>query len=87
VSKPSEVSFFVLSRFISTPTEVTTAADDTLPINANGANGWGEFLAGLNQSLDPLDMEFSRMRNEVTGKEEYALVGVPSTIHTMSNSR
>ncbi|KAF8478618.1 Nse1 non-SMC component of SMC5-6 complex-domain-containing protein [Russula ochroleuca] len=48
--------------------------DDTLQINTNRADGWGEFLAGLNKSLDPLDLELSRIRNEVTGKDMYALV-------------
>jgi hypothetical protein len=52
----------------------TTAADNTLQINASIANDWGEFLASLNKSLDPLDLELSRIRNEVTGKEMYALV-------------
>ncbi len=51
-----------------------TAADATLQINASIANNWDEFLAGLNKSLDPLDLELSRIRNEVTGKEMYALV-------------
>ncbi|KAI9510849.1 hypothetical protein F5148DRAFT_488435 [Russula earlei] len=57
--------------------EAVNAADDTLRINANGADGWSEFLAGLNKSLDPLDLELSRIRNEVTGKEMYALVNTP----------
>lgn len=52
----------------------TTAADNTLQINASIATDWGEFLASLNKSLDPLDLELSRIRNEVTGKEMYALV-------------
>ena len=52
----------------------TTAADNTLQINASIANDWGEFLTSLNKSLDPLDLELSRIRNEVTGKEMYALV-------------
>ena len=49
----------------------------SLQINANGADGWGEFLASLNKSLDALDLELSRIRNEVTGKEVYALVSAP----------
>ena len=52
----------------------TTAADNSLQINASIANDWGEFLASLNRSLDPLDLELSRIRNEVTGKDMYALV-------------
>jgi len=53
-----------------------SAVDDTLQINinTNSADGWNDFLASLNNSLDPLDLELSRMRNEVTGKEMYALV-------------
>jgi hypothetical protein len=56
---------------------VKLAADDTLQINANtnSADGWSDFLATVNKSLDPLDLELSRMRNEITGKEMYALVG------------
>ncbi|KAI0006094.1 Nse1 non-SMC component of SMC5-6 complex-domain-containing protein [Russula compacta] len=54
--------------------EAVKAADDNLQINANGADSWGEFLASLNKSLDPLDLELSRIRDEVTGKEMYALV-------------
>ena len=55
---------------------VKLAADDTLPINANtnSADGWSDFLATVNRSLDPLNLELSRMRNETTGKEMYALV-------------
>ena len=55
---------------------VTPAVDDTLQINANtnSADGWSDFLASLNKSLDPLDLELSRMRNEITGKDMYALV-------------
>ena len=68
---------FVLSRLFLTHSKTgntTTAADNTLQINASIANDWGEFLASLNKSLDPLDLELSRIRNEVTGKEMYALV-------------
>jgi hypothetical protein len=54
----------------------TTAADNALQINASIANDWGEFLASLNKSLDPLDLELSRIRNEVTGKDVYALVSL-----------
>jgi hypothetical protein len=56
--------------------EAVKAADDTLQINANtnSADGWSDFLATVNKSLDPLDLELSRMRNEITGKEMYALV-------------
>lgn len=54
--------------------EAVKAADNTLQINAGIANDWGEFLASLNKSLDPLDLELSRIRNEVTGKDMYALV-------------
>jgi len=54
--------------------EAVKAADDTVQINTNGADGWGEFLASVNKSLDPLDLELSRIRNEVTGKDVYALV-------------
>ena len=52
----------------------TTAAGDTHQVNAGIANDWGAFLASLNKSLDPLDLELSRIRNEVTGKDMYALV-------------
>lgn len=56
--------------------EAVKAADDTRQIdaNTNSADGWSDFLASLNKSLDPLDLELSRMRNETTGKEMYALV-------------
>jgi len=54
--------------------EAVKAADNTLQINASIANDWGAFLTSLNKSLDPLDLELSRIRNEVTGKEMYALV-------------
>ncbi|KAH9079476.1 hypothetical protein EDB83DRAFT_2503914 [Lactarius deliciosus] len=54
----------------------TPAADDTIQINANtnSADGWSDFLATLNKSLDPLDLELSRTRDEITGKDMYALV-------------
>ncbi|KAH9050707.1 hypothetical protein EDB84DRAFT_1555336 [Lactarius hengduanensis] len=56
--------------------EAVKAADDTTQINANtnSADGWSDFLAALNKSLDPLDLELSRTRDEMTGKDMYALV-------------
>ncbi|KAF8274953.1 Nse1 non-SMC component of SMC5-6 complex-domain-containing protein [Lactarius quietus] len=56
--------------------EAVKATDDTVQINANtnSADGWGDFLANLNKSLDPLDLELSRMHDEITRKETYALV-------------
>jgi hypothetical protein len=67
-------SCYGFHHLILTATHNTTAADNTLQINAGIANDWGEFLASLNKSLDPLDLELSRIRNEVTGKDMYALV-------------
>ena len=78
VSKRSKVSVFVLSDpDLPANGGDITAADSTLQINANGADGWGEFLARINKSLDALDLELSRIHNEVTGKEVYALVSAP----------
>ncbi|KAH9005218.1 Nse1 non-SMC component of SMC5-6 complex-domain-containing protein [Lactarius hatsudake] len=56
--------------------EAVKAADDAIQINANtnSADGWSDFLATLNKSLDPLDLELSRTRDEITGKDMYALV-------------
>ncbi|KAH9981233.1 Nse1 non-SMC component of SMC5-6 complex-domain-containing protein [Lactifluus volemus] len=54
--------------------EAVKATDGSLQIDSNGLDGWGEFLASVNRSLDPLDLELSRTRNEVTGKDIYALV-------------
>ena len=54
--------------------EVTPATDDTIQINANSVDGWSDFLATVNKSLDPLDLELSRMHDEITRKETYALV-------------
>ncbi|KAI0256768.1 Nse1 non-SMC component of SMC5-6 complex-domain-containing protein, partial [Lactifluus subvellereus] len=54
--------------------ETVKATDNSVQITSSGVDGWGDFLAGLNKSLDPLDLELSRTRNEVTGKETYALV-------------
>jgi non-structural maintenance of chromosomes element 1 len=62
-----------------------TAVDDTLQINANGPDGWSEFLNSLNKSLDPLDLELSRIRNEETGKEVYALVSPLSPTATIDS--
>ncbi|KAI0273699.1 Nse1 non-SMC component of SMC5-6 complex-domain-containing protein [Gloeopeniophorella convolvens] len=50
------------------------AADETLRVDANGTDGWDTFIAAVNRSLDPLDLEFSHIHNEVTGKDIYALV-------------
>jgi hypothetical protein len=75
VSKPSKVLLlFYPTSSPHSKVGITTAADNTLQINAGIANDWGEFLASLNKSLDPLDLELSRIRDEVTGKEMYALV-------------
>jgi hypothetical protein len=79
VSKLSKVFLLLLYPTSSLPHSKagnTTAADNTLQINASIANDWGEFLASLNKSLDPLDLELSRIRNEVTGKDMYALVSL-----------
>lgn len=58
---------------------MTPATDDTFQINTN-ADGWSEFLATLNKSLDPLDLELSRMHDEITRKETYALVSNRSAV-------
>jgi hypothetical protein len=46
-------------------------------------------LGSLNRSLDPLDLELSRIRNEVTGKDVYALVSAPqlSPINSLLGKR
>lgn len=76
LSKPSKV-LYSISSFIEDNrlnAIVTPATDDTFQTNTNSADGWSDFLATLNKSLDPLDLEFSRMHDEITRKETYALV-------------
>lgn len=40
-------------------------------------------MSSINKSLNPLDLELSRIRNELTGKDMYALVRRLSTIRSL----
>jgi len=51
---------------------LTTAVDGDVQVQRTP---WNEFVTDLNNSLDPLDLEFSRLHDEESGKEMWALVG------------
>ncbi|KAI0065436.1 hypothetical protein BV25DRAFT_1880277 [Artomyces pyxidatus] len=55
--------------------QAVQAVDDNLQIPYNGTEeGWGDFVGALNTTLNPLDLELSRLHDENTGIEMYALV-------------
>ena len=51
------------------------AANDTLDIEyRSDRNSWDAFVTKINDALNPLDLEFSRLHDEVNGTEIYAVV-------------
>ena len=53
------------------------AANDTLDIEyQEDRNSWDAFVTKINDALNPLDLEFSRLHDEVNGTELYAVVGL-----------
>lgn len=43
---------------------------------------WDDWVNKINHSLDPLDLEFVHLTDEITGKETYAFVRVQYLIST-----
>ena len=37
-------------------------------------NSWDNFVTSINDALNPLDLEFAHLHDEVTGQEVYAVV-------------
>jgi hypothetical protein len=58
--------------------DICAAADNTLDIPHSGT--WDEFVAKVNQALDPLDLEFRSLQEETSGREMYAIVSLSSPI-------
>ncbi|KAI0780812.1 Nse1 non-SMC component of SMC5-6 complex-domain-containing protein [Trametes elegans] len=55
--------------------EAVKEANETLDIEYHGdRNSWDNFVAGVNDALNPLDLEFVHVHDEVSGKEVYAVV-------------
>ncbi|RPD80190.1 hypothetical protein L226DRAFT_550275 [Lentinus tigrinus ALCF2SS1-7] len=55
--------------------EAVKAANETLDIEyRNDRNSWDAFVTKINDALNPLDLEFSRLHDEVNGTEIYAVV-------------
>jgi len=51
------------------------ASNDTLHIPfSNNADAWNSFVTKINKTLDKLDLEFRLLRDELSGREMYALV-------------
>ncbi|KAH9856996.1 Nse1 non-SMC component of SMC5-6 complex-domain-containing protein [Lenzites betulinus] len=50
-------------------------ANDTLEIAYRAdRNSWDDFVTSVNEALNPLDLEFAHLHDEVSGKEMYAVV-------------
>ncbi|KAI0831418.1 Nse1 non-SMC component of SMC5-6 complex-domain-containing protein [Trametes gibbosa] len=50
-------------------------ANETLDIPYRAdRNSWDNFVTSVNEALNPLDLEFAHLHDEVTGKEMYAVV-------------
>ncbi|CDO71235.1 hypothetical protein BN946_scf184863.g31 [Trametes cinnabarina] len=50
-------------------------ANETLEIQyRDDRNSWDTFVANVNDALNPLDLEFAHLHDEVSGKEMYAVV-------------
>ncbi|KAF8212303.1 Nse1 non-SMC component of SMC5-6 complex-domain-containing protein [Mycena galopus ATCC 62051] len=55
--------------------DAVMAADNSLDIPHSGTREeWDAFVAKVNQTLDPLDLEFRPMQEETSGREMYAIV-------------
>ncbi|TFY70411.1 hypothetical protein EVG20_g2601 [Dentipellis fragilis] len=55
--------------------EAVRASDEDLNVPwANDQDSWDNFLTKVNTSINPLDLEFARLHDEVTGREMFALV-------------
>ncbi|KAI0724080.1 Nse1 non-SMC component of SMC5-6 complex-domain-containing protein [Fomitopsis betulina] len=55
--------------------DAVKAANDALEIEFTGdRNSWDEFVSSINDALNPMNLEFAHMSDEITGKEMCALV-------------
>ncbi|KAJ6630738.1 Nse1 non-SMC component of SMC5-6 complex-domain-containing protein [Mycena sp. CBHHK59/15] len=55
--------------------DAVMAADDSLDIpHTEDRDEWNAFVKKVNDSLDPLDLEFRHLQEELTGREMYAIV-------------
>ena len=55
----------------------TSAVDPTLDINySDSRDAWNDWVNGINRALDPLNLEFAHVTDEILGKEVYALVSI-----------
>ncbi|TBU50898.1 Nse1 non-SMC component of SMC5-6 complex-domain-containing protein [Dichomitus squalens] len=55
--------------------DAVKAANDTLDIQYRAdRNSWDNFVTSINDALNPLDLEFAHLHDEVTGQEVYAVV-------------
>lgn len=53
------------------------AADNTVHVSySNNKESWDGFVTEINKRLNRLDIQFSFILDEMTGKEMYALVSV-----------
>ena len=58
---------------------MVSAVDETLEIPFSGdRDSWDSWVTEINQSLNPLNLEFSHYLDQTTGKEMYGLVGFPT---------
>ena len=54
-----------------------SAVDPTLDIEySDSRNAWNDWVNGINRALDPLNLEFAHVTDEIAGKDVYALVSM-----------
>ena len=63
------------ARLLVKLTLALAEANATLDIGyRNDRNSWDAFVAKINDELNPLDLEFAHLYDEISGKEMYAVV-------------
>ncbi len=61
----------------STRVRICAEANETVDIEYRAdRNSWDNFVTSVNEALNPLDLEFAHLHDEVSGKEMYAVVSV-----------
>ena len=75
-------AFFVRSAQPACYVHNLIAANETLDIEyRDDRASWDAFVTKINDALNPLDLEFSRMHDEINGVEVYAVVRPMSCYH------
>lgn len=61
----------------STRVRICAEANETVDIEYRAdRNSWDNFVTSVNEALNPIDLEFAHLHDEVSGKEMYAVVSI-----------